>query len=90
MNKEMVMLIVNLLSNNSVVLDYLIEGGDGWSSKGYVGFDKEWIWCDEFMSGKYEWIDEGVDEVKIEFYYNEEEILCFKLWVGNLFVDGIF
>jgi hypothetical protein len=89
MNKEMVMLIVNLLSNNSVVLNYLSESGDVWSDRGKIGFDEKWIWCEEFMSGNYEWMDVGVDEIKIEFYYNIEDILCFKLWVGNLFVDGI-
>jgi len=89
MNKEMVMLIVNLLSNNVIVLDYLKNMGDVWGNGGEIGFNEKEIWCEEFMGGNYKWVDEGINGVNIEFYYNEEEILCFKLWVGNLFVDGI-
>lgn len=90
MNKELILLIVNLLSNRNEVIEYCSELGVVWSSDGEIGWNEKEIWCEEFMSGEYKWMDKGIDGINIEFEYNDEDILCFKLWIGNLFINGIF
>ena len=93
MSKEIVMLVVDLLGKRGEVLEYMREMGEVWGNGGEIGYDENDIWCDEFMSGNYKWLDEECSEyggIKVEFKMNNsEDILCFKLWVGNLYVEGM-
>jgi len=95
MKKEIVILVVDLLSKRDEVLEYMSEG-EVWGNGGEIGFDDNEIWCEEFMSGKYKWLDEECSEyggIKIEFEKNDIEdleVLCFKLWIGKLYIEGMF